>query len=170
MVLYLSGAITNDPLYVSKFEFIEIELKRNDRKILNPVSIINYLGINDDNKIKEICLGLIKASDFLININDYIKSNQRDYEIQLAKELGIIVHTIEYRHNPHNIKILKHYYPTVEFNVKKNTLFYNDKLSKDFIMYEINKLLPTIAKNYKYFNIYKHYIYYNIFNQQLQIN
>ena len=96
MVVYLSGAISNDPKYKEKFEYFEKLLAREDLVILNPVKIIEYTGVTDYDKIMEICLGLVRASDILINIDDGIYSEGRNREIELARSIGVIVKSLRY--------------------------------------------------------------------------
>lgn len=91
MLIYISGAITNDKHYRRKFAKAEKKLKKRGWKVINPAKIGDALPDLTWGEYIDIDVSLIKLADMVYMLPDYKKSKGACIEREVARELGKIV-------------------------------------------------------------------------------
>ena len=90
MIIYLSGAITNDPNYRSKFADAEKTLRDLGHIVLNPCCLPDGLEHKDYMKID---LSMVDVADAICLLPDWYSSEGAVMEYYRAYELGKTVLT-----------------------------------------------------------------------------
>jgi hypothetical protein len=85
MIVYLSGSITKDPNYRSKFADAEKTLRKMGHVVLNPCCLPVDL---DYNACMEVDFAMIKVADAICLLNDWHVSKGAVMEYYRAFELG----------------------------------------------------------------------------------
>lgn len=97
-VIYLSGAMKNDPNHEAKFAKWEKYFKNQGNGIVNPLDIAKFLeilkGVKDGNKVEETEYMLydlmqLKKCTHIFMMNDYESSDGAMCEYYFAKKAGI---------------------------------------------------------------------------------
>ena len=82
-VIYIAGAIRNDPGYVSKFSAAEAYLRWKGWTILNPAELPDDL---EPRRYMPVCLAMVEAADAVCRLNDAITpSPGADLEVAYAR-------------------------------------------------------------------------------------
>jgi len=87
MKVYLSGAITKDPDYISKFKNIENTLKKLGFTVVNPVELCH--GLTGYIECFKLDIQEMLLCDVVCNINDGIESLGRELELIVAEALNM---------------------------------------------------------------------------------
>lgn len=95
-MIYLSGAISNDPNYKKKFELAELKLHEGGfDEVFNPVTFLEETltpeELADWNKCMLTVLPELSKCDRLYLMNDYLSSDGACIEIIWAQKLGLTI-------------------------------------------------------------------------------
>lgn len=91
MLVYISGAIRNDPDgYMQKFDAAEIDVKDAGHKAINPAKFINGVHGLSDNQIMDICYQLLDMADAIYLLPDWTLSLGANQEVGFARAKGMM--------------------------------------------------------------------------------
>lgn len=85
-VCYIAGAITNNPTYQYDFCDAEMVLKERGMIVLSPAWM--PIGLHEYEDYMKIGKAMLEASDAVVFLEGWEKSNGAKIEHKLAKELG----------------------------------------------------------------------------------
>lgn len=102
--IFLSGRITGDPHYKTKFDRAARELKAEGHIVLNPATLPIGLEYAD---YARICTAMIEAADTVMLLPGYQKSPGVALEVKYAKYIG---KEVEIYGDPHVAKCDRPYY------------------------------------------------------------
>ena len=100
MVVYISGAITNNPYYLRQFDSAESKiinmLGRNRARVINPARLMMTLPKETPYECyMYISKQLIKVADMVVLLGGWEKSEGCKQELIVAKNEGVFITTLK---------------------------------------------------------------------------
>ena len=91
MTVYISSAITNNPIYKMQFGDMQRKLERDGHDVINP-ALFNLKAIWCFDEIMEFCLKALDTADAIVMFGDWQKSRGANRELGYALGKGIKVY------------------------------------------------------------------------------
>lgn len=88
--VYISGAISNNPNYMTDFANAEQHLQKLGYEVINPTNVCAMLPTSfTHDEYMRVCKAMLKSCNFIYNIESNIPSVGRELEIKWAKKFKI---------------------------------------------------------------------------------